>query len=392
MARAQGTDRLIWLRVGAPLGRGSVTLSDAALQLIAQQLTRLGFDLLISSGAGRNLPHPDGATIAEDPGHSGANVQKFLDYHRPDGLLLLGSDLPHVLIEHCAEAHIPMLMAEAAFAAPSSLWPWKKLRRRADLTRLRRVLVTDQAAHDAALAQGCPLHRIEISGQVTPTYPPLSHAKAEYVAMTEALKGRPTWLAACITAEEWPIIAAAQCEALRQSHRLMLITLPADPADGPDMAAAFEDAGLIVAQRALDEDPTEEANVYLADDPEELGQWYRLCPLCFMGSTFAGPSHAARHPFEPAALGSAILNGPQTERFAAPWRQLMRAGATQSMTKPTELATHLCALLAPDRAAQLAANAWEISTGGAGVAARIAKVTQNALNITDPLIHQEPEK
>jgi len=58
-----------------------------------------------------------------------------------------------------------------------------------------------------------------------------------------------------------------------------------------------------------------------------MGLWYRLCLTCLIGGTF-GPTEG-HNPWEPAALGSAILHGPRTANFAADFAALHQAGAAQ---------------------------------------------------------------
>lgn len=91
---------------------------------------------------------------------------------------------------------------------------------------------------------------------------------------------------------------------LRYSHRAMLIVHPAIP---PGRRPAIPVDAVRSLPANLDEDPTEEVSVYLAD-LFELGLWYRLAPSTFMGTTLAmadrrgprpvrSPPHWGRLPF-----------------------------------------------------------------------------------------------
>lgn len=171
----------------------------------------------------------------------------------------------------------------------------------------------------------------------------------------------------------------AQLTVLRYSHRAMLIVLPGDPRRAEAMAARMTEAGLVVAQRNYDEDPTDEVNVYLADDLFELGLWYRLAPSTFMGATLYGPTDTARDPFEAASLGSAAIHGPLDGPFTAEWAQLDGAAAARRVEDASGLAQAVVGLLAADQAAQIATNAWSVSTGGAGVANRIAHAVRDTI-------------
>ena len=60
-----------------------------------------------------------------------------------------------------------------------------------------------------------------------------------------------------------------------------------------------------------------------------MGLWYRLCPASLIGGTFGATE--GHNPWEPAALGSAILHGPRIANFAADYAVLHEAGAAQAV-------------------------------------------------------------
>ena len=88
---------------------------------------------------------------------------------------------------------------------------------------------------------------------------------------------------------------------------------------------------------------------------------------------------AGRNPFEPAALGSAIVHGPNTAPYPDAYARLGAASASRQVATPAELSDAVCDLIAPDRAAILAHNAWSVSSGGAEVAERVVRLMSAAL-------------
>ena len=84
--------------------------------------------------------------------------------------------------------------------------------------------------------------------------------------------------AAMIVAEAQAVIDA-HLAVLAYRHRSLLIVAPARPADEPALAAALEASGLTVARRALDDEPTADMQVLVAEDQSELGLWYRLASV-----------------------------------------------------------------------------------------------------------------
>lgn len=373
---------LIWMRIGAEYEQTApdeTSLPPALIQLLVQ-MRRSGLQIAVSRAVGgpadigtRGVSSiPDAATTADQAG-------AHLDAMAPAAVLLIGSDLPRPLIEAANARDIPVILAEARLAAPQKQWSLPGFRRRSQLSLLTLLLLPDLASRDAALELGADDDLIEVTGPITQTREPLKHNEAEREALAEAFHGRQLWLAVAVNEAELDAVINAQLNVLTYSHRAMLIILPADPRQSDAMAARIADAGLIVAQRNLDEDPTEEVNVYMADDPFELGLWYRLVPLCFMGTTLVGPTDGARDPFEAASLGSAVIHGPQDGNYPAEWVQLDGASAARRIEDGSALPQAVVTLLAPDQAAQLATNAWSVSTGGAGVANRIAHAIRDTI-------------
>ena len=115
--------------------------------------------------------------------------------------------------------------------------------------------------------------------------------------------------------------------------------------------------------------------IYLADTMGEMGLWYRLAPVTFLGGSLV--EIGGHNPFEPAALGSAILHGPHVASAAETYARLGEANGALQVTSAAELAHAIVDLLEPQRAAELAHAAWEVTSSGAGATDRaLALITQ----------------
>ena len=132
-----------------------------------------------------------------------------------------------------------------------------------------------------------------------------------------------------------------------------------------------------VARRAQDEEPEPETEVYIADNAQEFGLWYRLAPITFMGGSLSGQG-CIRDPLEPAALGSAILYGPRPGLFGTTFGRLGAARAARAVGSPTDLAEG--DLLSPDRAARLAQAAWAVTSDGAEVTDKVHALIRNIMD------------
>ncbi|RMC32461.1 3-deoxy-D-manno-octulosonic acid transferase [Paracoccus alkanivorans] len=309
-------------------------------------------------------------------------MRHLLERARPFAVLLLGSDLPPALVVSAGDLGLPVIMGEARFDGRETRWNLRAGMRRDLLASISRIFVTDTASHHIARHIGIAPTQVSMAGPVAEIHEPLPCNEAERAILAELLGGRHSWLAACIPPAEEEAVLAAHLAALRQSHRSLLFVVPSDPGRIDALTGRFEECGLIVARRDRDEEPTDEVQVMIADTNAELGLWYRLAPVTYIGGTLSGDDELTRHPFEPAALGSAVIHGPATGRFKTEWQQLDGGKAARLVPGAGTLAEVVAELTQPDLVAELASNAWSVSTGGAGVAMQITSAVLDLLEET----------
>jgi 3-deoxy-D-manno-octulosonic-acid transferase len=185
--------------------------------------------------------------------------------------------------------------------------------------------------------------------------------------LTAALAGRPVWLGAYIQHDEADAVLRAHRRAARLAHRLLLVIVPAEAKDEPAIAAQCHEIGLRLARWEHGEMPDENTQVLLAEDDSELGLWYRLAPLCFLGGSLAGKTGGVS-PMMAAALGSAILYGPNVGRHLEAYSRLVAAGAARIIKDMESLSAAVSHLIAPDRAAAMAHAGWNVVSAGAETA------------------------
>lgn len=376
----QGDGPLVWLRLdaGQPLpGRGvAAPVLGGAAGLIAAALRRGRPGLRIAAS------HPDLAEavtgLLPDPGADPLAARAMMAAAAPAVLLLVGGGAPAGLLDAAERQRVPVIWTGADFGGAPVPSFWHR-GRRTSLGAVTQLFVPDAAARAAALRHGIPPARVEIAGVLDEPRAPLGASEAERVALAAALRGRQLWFAVAVPEAEEDAVLAAHHAVLGHAHRALLVLAPADPARVPALTAKLEAAGLAAGTRSFEGEPPPDLQVMIADDPGELGLWYRLAPFTFMGGTLSGEDQAARHPFEAASLGSAILRGPRTRAAAEVWRQLDAATATRAVRTAAELGDAVEELMSPDRAAALAAQAWAVSTAGAAVAQRIATAVLDLL-------------
>ena len=255
-------------------------------------------------------------------------VRRFLDHWRPDVAVWTESELWPAMLGEAHARGIPMLLINARISA-RSFRRWRAMRRHGAgaAGALRPHPRPGRRSPPSSCgALGADPDRLTVEGSLKEGAAPLPYDEAERVRIARAFAGRPVWLAASTHPGEEEIVARrALTRARRALPMLALILAPRHPARGDALAEMLRGRGLQVAQRSKGEAIGADTDVYLADTLGEMGLWYRIASVSFVGGSLV--DIGGHNPFEPALLGSAILYGPHVRNFLDGYRRLAAADA-----------------------------------------------------------------
>ena len=357
---ARPVGRLVWLH--AP-GEGLVSPMRALARRLVEED---GLPVLLTAPV--TGPDIDGVVMQPPAPDNPVDARSFLDHWKPEIAIFAGGQLRPAVMHEAADREIPMLVVNGK--APAFLRErdgWYPGLMRSALGRFRAIFAMDEAAARAFRKGGAALSAVAVTGRMEEEAIVLPGLEAERASLAHLLAARPVWFAAGVAEAEEVSVLYAHRMALQHSHRLLLILMPEDPSRAEALAKQLDDEeAWTVAQRARDEEPEPDIEVFVVDNPAEYGLWYRLAPVTFLGGTLLGKG-PLRHPMEAAALGSAILHGPRTGGLGPVFGRLGAARATRAVASASDLADALGDLLAPDRAARLAQAAWAVASDGAEV-------------------------
>jgi 3-deoxy-D-manno-octulosonic-acid transferase len=292
-------------------------------------------------------------------------MRRFLDHWRPDLAIWTESELWPATLYETRRRGIPMMLINARISHQTfGRWLRVKGMARAVIGRFDRILAQDELAGEQLLALGADPGRLSVTGSLKEGASPLPCDEKERARISQALTGRWVWLAASTHEGEEEIVAEVFRDALRALPRQALILAPRHPDRGDRIVRTLRDRGLSVAQRSRGEAIADDTEIYVADTLGEMGIWYRVAPVSFVGGSLV--EVGGHNPFEPALLGSAILHGPHVRNFADAYARFTDAGAAILVRNASEMARALVGLT-PDRAAEMAAAGWAACSEGAEV-------------------------
>lgn len=296
-------------------------------------------------------------------------VARFLDHWQPDIAVWTESELwPRLIVETAARG-VPMLLINARIS-PRSARNWHRASRmiNALLARFDMILTQDDDTAQVLRGFGAAFDRVVVAGTLKQETAVLPCDLAELARLRAQIGARRVWLAASTHPGEETIIARVQARLLADIPDLLLILAPRHPDRAAEVAEVLAAQGLTFARRMVGALPDTTMQVYLADTLGEMGLWYRLAPVAFIGGSLVPVG--GHNPYEPAAVGSAMIAGPHVQNFASVFCDLDRAGGVTRVRDATTLAAAVVALLQADRAADQASRARAACASGGGATDR----------------------
>jgi 3-deoxy-D-manno-octulosonic-acid transferase len=204
------------------------------------------------------------------------------------------------------------------------------------LTRMS--LITAQDPDTAKRLTQLGARAAKVSGSLKPAAPALAVDAARLAQMQRLIGSRRVWVAASSHAGDEAEAIAAQASLTDW----LLILVPRDVARAAEVAAKLaQAAGLRYAQQSTGGMPSADDQVYLADSYGELGLWYHLAQVAFVGGGF--DNIGGHNPWEPAILGAAVVHGPDVHNFAADYT-LLHGTAAAIRVDAGQLATTIATL------------------------------------------------
>lgn len=348
----------IWFH-GASVGE---TL--AAISLINQLSERLPeAQFLLTSGTATS------AAIAETrlthsavhqfaPLDAEGPVGRFLAHWRPDAGIFVESELWPITLDAARKAGTRLALVNARLSERSvANWQKRPATARFILSRFDLLLSQNDQMADNLIMLGADPVRV-MSGS---NLKAVAHAlPVDRVALTELqchLGDRPAWIASSTHDGEEESVLSAHKALLASHPDLCLVLAPRHPERRDEIVSLIDAAGLTSVCRSTATLLTAQDQVYLADTLGELGTFYALSPIVFLGGSLL--PIGGHNPFEVANGGAAVITGPGTSNFPETFPPLVATGGAVEVADTAELAKAVKHWL-EDKAALEAARAAAI--------------------------------
>jgi len=346
LARPKGP--LVWLH-GASVGELTAVF-PLIEQLRQQQVRVLVTSGTVTSAAVVRERLPEDVIHQFLPLDAPRFVHRFLAHWRPDLGLFIESDLWPNLIMASAKARVPLVLINGRMSE-QSFKGWRALKRTAAALLGKFDLCLAQSAVDAERFSQLGMPAVQVTGNLKLDVPAPPADDAKLAVLQTALTDRQILVAASTHPGEDEAIIEAHRRIRKQRPRLLTIIVPRHPHRGKEIlerAVASGSRGMLRSRGVL---PDARADIYVADTIGELGLFYRLADVVFMGGSIV--EHGGQNPIEAAKLARPILHGPHVSNFADIYAALDAARGAEEIENIGHLAMRIGDLL-KDPAARMA--------------------------------------
>lgn len=271
-----------------------------------------------------------------------AFVTRFIRHWQPNLVLWFESDLWPALLSGIKRKNIPLILVNGRISN-------KSFKRWQQFDFISKELLDcftfclGQSEEDAyrlrvlGAKNSMCLGNLKYAG-INPPVDPDKKAEIE-----KQINGRPLWVVSSTHHDEELKIGRFLKNTNTEIPGLLTLIAPRHPNRGPEIQEQLNGLGLKTALRSKGEKISPDTNVYIADTIGEVGIWYDLSPIVFIGGSLI--PHGGQNFMEPSRFRDAVIVGPYMHNFTDAMNRAKKADAVIQVNDAAELENMLLQLL-----------------------------------------------
>lgn len=269
-------------------------------------------------------------------------VTLFLRHWKPDMAIWVESELWPNLIRQTHVRRIPMSLINARLSDRSHR-RWQKFREFFLSLASCFSFVYAGSEEDRRKLSNLGVKNVHYAGNLKFDAPPLSADSKITSEVLANVGDRRVWLAASTHYGEELLIARVHKIVKETFPELLTIIAPRHAHRGEDIVQQLSHEKLMISRRSRSQVILPETDIYVADTMGELGIFYRISGIVFVGGSLI--PRGGHNPIEPAQLDCAVICGPHIYNFQGIARELMEEQALIQVQQAQELAEVVTDLL-----------------------------------------------
>ncbi len=304
-------------------------------------------------------------------------VKRFLKYWTPSAVFFTESDLwPNLLMQ--AQRGRPVFLLNGRLSENSfKRWKWagsffKELLRSF-------ALIFPQTEMDEHRFKYFTKSNVKFLGNLKFVGERLPVSAPDLKKLQKEIQGRALWIASNTHDKEEEVILKVHARLREEFKDLLLILVPRHASRLPEIFPVLEQLHLNFVRRSEKKPLTSKTSVYVVDTLGEMGIFYSLGPIVFMGGSLF-PNVGGHNILEPARFGDIPLFGTYMENNQDMAEFMLKNKAAIQVKDGEELENQVKILLESPKKCREFSDRIEKTLGGADILGPIFKEVKKRLS------------
>ena len=239
-------------------------------------------------------------------------AKRLLNHFKPDAALWFESELWPSLLSETHRRKIPLILVNGRISDKSfAMWRKFKFISQEILNCFSCCLGQSEQDKNRLILLGAK--KAACFGNIKYAGQPLPVDEAKLTELKVKINGRKVFLISSTHDNEEEQLAAHFAQLKQSVADILIIVVPRHPHRGAEIQEMLERKGFKTALRSKGGEIGADIDVYIADTIGEMGYWYALSPIVFVGGSLV--AHGGQNFMEPARDKCAVLVGPYMHNF-----------------------------------------------------------------------------
>jgi 3-deoxy-D-manno-octulosonic-acid transferase len=253
-------------------------------------------------------------------------TRRFLRQYKPSLGIILETEIWPNLLEACAEAELPMLLANARLSERSSRrYSFVHPLARQAFARFSAIAAQSTADAQRMVSLGAPAERVSVTGNIKFDVSTPEGTGELARRFRQRIGNRKVLLAASLREGEEELLLDAMQAAKGLVQNALLVLVPRHPQRFDAAAELLRKHGLTFVRRSAEGNIPHDYDCLLGDSMGEMAAYYAACDCAFVGGSLL--EYGGQNLIEACAAGVPVLIGPHTYNFAEIAEAAISAGA-----------------------------------------------------------------
>lgn len=259
---------------------------------------------------------------------------RFVKYWHPDVALWFESEFWPGMLSSIKRKNIPLILINGRISN-KSFKRWQQFDFISKELLSCFSLCLGQSEEDAYRLQVLGANPTMCLGNLKYAGLPLPVDEEKKQEMVKQIGKRTFWLASSTHDDEELRLSKIHKRLKEKFPDLLTIIVPRHPPRGKEIQESVEGLGLKTALRSAGEKITPSTDIYIADTIGEVGLWYDISKIVFIGGSLI--PHGGQNFIEPSRMRDTVIVGPHMHNFTDAMNRAKKADAIIQVTDTLEL-------------------------------------------------------